>query len=86
MDQKMRAVSCLLHADVYVICPEMKLTVAVPAQEVLDLAEEPSQFVPADVPEAFKPESLALIESQCRNFLRWASSMTWTCVMRVRMS
>jgi hypothetical protein len=42
----------------------------VPAQEVIDLAEEPSQFLAADVPDAFKPESLATIESQCRNFLR----------------
>lgn len=41
---------------------------SVPAQEVLDLAEEPSQLI-SDVPDAFRPESLATIETQCRNFL-----------------
>lgn len=36
-------------------------------QDVLDLAEEPSQY--REVPDAFRPEALATIETQCRDFL-----------------
>lgn len=57
-------------ADSWMVSGMLRADSLEPAQDVLDLAEEPSQFLPSDVPAAFKPESLAVIETQCRNFLR----------------
>jgi hypothetical protein len=38
-------------------------------QDLLDLADEPSQFLASQLPQAFKPQMLATLEKQCRSFM-----------------
>ena len=61
------AVSYLIDPSVPVQVHWTQLTCSVP-QDIRDMADEPSQYL--QLPDAYRPEMLAMLDLQCRNFLQ----------------